>query len=347
MKKKILVVDDQMLTLKQLEAQLANKHEILLARTGKQAIELCKAEKPDLILLDVEMSDMNGFAVMEELRKDPRNTLTPVIFLTSNQDSAIELKALEMGARDYIRKPVNRSILMYRIDSYLQPARYQNNKNEIVSDLEDSIAVFFSELFENKSPYTKDHCAQTGAYTHILGTALLSRKTFGGALDEDDLEKICRAALFHDIGKIAVPDALFNKKGSLSAEEYEAVKKHTVLGAKALEKIYKNLPGHKHYEYAEAIALSHHERYNGTGYPNGLAGEAIPLSCRIVSLANVYASCRKDRSYRKAMSHAETTRLLQNGRGTQFDPKITDVFLEIEKQFNEASESFASSGQSA
>jgi putative two-component system response regulator len=333
--KKILIVDDNLLTLKQLEAHLSQRYEVILAKSGKIAIEICKTTVPDLILLDVRMPEMDGFETLKELQKNVKLEFIPVLFLTGSNDTMTEIKCLELGAIDVITKPANKSILLHRIELHLQFSSYQTNPADIVKDLEGSIAVSLAELIEYRTGYTGRHGEDTSAFTMILGKELLRRKTFGVDFTEADLEKMVRASAFHDIGKIGISDLILRKEGSLTEEEYETVKQHTVIGANALSDIYKKLPGHYYFKCAAILAKGHHERWDGTGYPDGLKEEAIPLPCRIVSVANVYASCRSPRCYRPALDHHTTRAIISEGKGTFFDPKIAEVFEDIEDAFDE------------
>ncbi|MDR1470696.1 MAG: response regulator [Spirochaetaceae bacterium] len=332
--KKVLIVDDNLLTLKQLEAHLSQRYEVMLAKSGKIAIEICKTVVPDLILLDVRMPEMDGFETLKELQKNAKLEFIPVLFLTGSNDTMTEIKCLELGAMDFITKPANRSILLHRIELHLQFSSYQTNPAEIVRDLENSIAVSLAELIEYRTGYTGRHGEDTSMFTMILGKELIRRKTFGSDLTENELEKIVRASAFHDIGKIGISDLILQKKGVLTEEEFETVKQHTIIGTNALSDIYKKLPGHFYFEYAAIIAKGHHEKWDGTGYPEGLKGEEIPLACRIVAVANVYASCRSPRCYRPAFDHRETCAIILEGKGTRFDPRIVEVFEVIEDKFD-------------
>jgi putative two-component system response regulator len=335
--KKILIVDDNLLTLKQLEAHLSQRYEVILAKSGKLAIEICKTVVPDLILLDVKMPEMDGFETLKKFQENPDLEFVPVLFLTGSNDTMTEIKCLELGAMDFITKPANRSILLHRIELHLQFSSYQTNPADIVKDLENSIAMSLAELIEYRTGYTGRHGENVGMFTMILGKELLRRKTFGEDLTEAELEKIVRASAFHDIGKIGISDSILQRNGPLTEEEFETVKQHTVIGANALSDIYKKLPGHYYFKYAAMIAKGHHEKWDGSGYPEGLKGEDIPLVCRIVAVTNVYASCRSPRCYRPAYDHRETCAIILKGKGIDFDPRIVEVFEGIEDKFDELS----------
>jgi putative two-component system response regulator len=333
MAKQILVVDDNITSLKQIGAQLGSHYEVSLAKSGALALQICKQEKPDLILLDVEMPEMNGFQTIARLKEDPDLKPIPVIFLTGNHDTATEIKALESGAMDFITKPANKDILFHRLELHLQFAAYQCSLENTVKELENSIVTSFAELVECKDDNAGTHVLRTGKYVDILGRKLLEEETFGKEFPEADLNLIVRAAPFHDIGKIGISDTLLLKEGTLTPKEYEEVKKHTLIGARFLQSIYERTPEQHYLKFAKLIAESHHEKYDGTGYPHGLAGDDIPLCARIMMVANVYDGCITDRVYRKALSHEEACRIVLDGKGSWFDPRIVEVFEEVMDQF--------------
>lgn len=324
--KHILVVDDNLSILKQLEAQLTPSYSVSLANSGSLALKIARQEQPDLILLDVEMPDMDGFDTIAAIKKDPIFQHIPVIFLTANQDTETEIKALEAGAVDFITKPVNKDILNHRIEFHLQFSAYEYHLEHTLKNLEDNIVRSFTELVSRKGDTEDDHIPATRDYVQLIGQELLNRGTFGAAWTETELDLVVRATPFHDIGKIGISDLILMKPGPLTPGEYEAAKKHTIIGGKMLGFIYKRNPEHLYFKYAQRIAQGHHERFDGLGYPEGLAGEAIPLCCRIVSVANVYAACISKRIYRPAYTHGEAQQIIIAGKGTEFDPRIVEIF---------------------
>ncbi|MDR3191910.1 MAG: response regulator [Treponema sp.] len=333
MAKQILVVDDNLASLKQIGAQLGSHYEISLAKSGAMALQICRGERPDIILLDVEMPEMDGFQTIARLKEDPALNQIPVIFLTGNHDAATEIRALESGAMDFIAKPANKDILFHRLELHLQYAAYQSSLENTVRELENSIVTSFAELVECKDDNAGTHVLRTGKYVEILGRELLKGGAFADELNEADLDMIIRAAPFHDVGKIGVSDTLLLKEGALTKEEYEEVKKHTLIGARFLDAIYRRTPEQHYLKFAKLIAESHHEKYDGTGYPHGLAGDTIPLCARIMTVANVYDGCITDRVYRKALSHEEACAVILEGKGVWFDPRIVEVFETVKDRF--------------
>jgi putative two-component system response regulator len=331
---KILVVDDNLTTLKQIEAQLGGRHDVFLARSGMLALQICTRQRPDLILLDIEMPDMDGFQTMALLQRNPYLSRIPVIFLTAHHDSAEEVRALNSGARDFITKPVEKNILLHRIELHLGFAAYQSRLEETVRTLSDSMATSFAELIEFRDENTGGHVERTAKLTEHLGRELLKRNVFSGEFMSEDLEMIIRGSPLHDIGKIAVSDAILLKPGRLDAKEFEAMKRHSLVGAEILDHLYSRTPTQRFLQYARIIAVSHHEKFDGSGYPHGISGDDIPLSGRIVALADVYEALTGSRVYRGPLSPAEAYRIIIEGRGIHFDPRIVDVFDSIHEELD-------------
>jgi putative two-component system response regulator len=249
----------------------------------------------------------------------------------------MQIKALESGAVDFILKPVNTDILHHRIELHLQLAAYRRSLEHTVKELEDNIGYSFAELLEYKDAHSTGHVLRTCKYVELLCQALLEQKTFGDEFSREEADLIIRAIPFHDIGKIGVSDRVLRKQGTLTAEEYEEIKKHTVIGAQVLQRIYDRTPHQPYLTYAHILAEGHHERFDGRGYPNGLAGVAIPLCCRILTVVNVYDACRTERIYRRALNHRESLYVIIGGKGADFDPQVVDVFESIGDKFSQLS----------
>jgi putative two-component system response regulator len=331
--KSILIVDDNLASLKQISAQLAELYEVSLAKSGEIALQICADEKPDLILLDMEMPGMDGFEVLSRLQSDPALKHIPVIFLTGNYDSASEIRCLEAGAVDFFTKPANTDILRRRISLHLEFATYQLQQEEMEKELKDNIGMAFAELVECKDYNIAGHVHRTGIYASFLAEELYNAGTFGQELAAEDIELIRRAAPFHDIGKLGISDILLLKQGALIPQEYEEIRKHALIGSQVMEVISRRLPGEKYLKLAICLAKGHHERWDGRGYPCGLKGEDIPLLCRILAVANVYDACMTDRVYRKGKSHEESCKEIIAGSGTEFDSRIVDVFMKLREKF--------------
>jgi len=337
---RILVVDDNLAILKQISSYLSDDYEVSLAKSGALALQICIREKPDLILLDVEMSEMDGFGVMTRLRENPYLDRIPVIFLTANHSAEVEIRALESGARDFIVKPVEKSILLHRIELHLRFASYQAQTEETVMTLSDSIATSFAEMIECRDENTGGHVIRTSRYVDILGKELMKQGLFPDELNPAELQMMVRAAPLHDIGKIAISDRILLKVGRLDDMEFAAIKCHSEIGAAILKRMYQRMPAQHYLRYASLIAGSHHERYDGKGYPQGLAGENIPLSGRIMAVADVYDALIDNRVYRSSMGHIQASNIIFENSGTHFDPRIVDAFKNTQDQIVEVYNAF-------
>jgi len=324
--KSILIIDDNLVSLKQISTQLAQDYEITLAKSGEMALQICSREQPDLILLDVEMPEMDGFATIAKLKENPSLMHIPVIFLTGNHDSATEVKCLESGAMDFITKPANIDILRHRIELHLEFSIYQLHLENIIKELEDNIGISFAEILDCKDYNVANHVLRTGECFGILAKELALSGVFGSEITVEDADTLRRASVFHDIGKIGISDMILLKRTALTKCEYDEVQRHCMIGGQMLRAIYERAPSQNYLKMAITIAEGHHEYFDGSGYPHGLKGNDIPLCCRIMSVVNVYDACITDKVYRKGLSPKEAFEVIRSGSGTKFDPRIVDVF---------------------
>jgi putative two-component system response regulator len=325
---KILIVDDNLTNLKNTALQLTGLFSVILAKSGKQALHICETQCPDLVLLDIDMPEMDGFETMSQMRNIAQMAGVPVIFLTANHNSESELRALENGAVDFITKPYEKSILLHRVNLHLRLQKYQLYLEKTVKELENSLITSFSEIIERRDEETSGHVQRTSKYVEITGELLMKKGYFIRDFDEIGLDMMVRAAPLHDIGKIGISDTILLKPGFLTKAEFDAMKSHAKIGADILKTMYQRTPTLYYLECGRMIALYHHEKYDGSGYPYGIKGDEIPLCARIMALADVYDALVSDRIYRKAMSHDEAFEIIVKGDGTHFDPRIVEVFRE-------------------
>ena len=313
-KHRVLIADDEA-TIRHVLRQLLERagHEVVAASDGLEAVAMFKETRPDLVLLDIMMPGLNGFEVCEKLKSDPEDRLIPVIMVTASSSAGNRIRALEAGADDFLSKPVDHVELKARVTSLLRIKRYTD-------DLERAEAVLFAlaQSIEAKDPYTEGHCDRLSIYARELG------KQFG--LADEHLKALEIAGVVHDIGKIAVPDAILLKAGRLSPEEMTIVKEHPVTG----ERICKSL---KSFRLILPIIRHHHEKCDGSGYPDGLRGDEIPLSARILQTVDVYDALRTERPYKPAFSLEKTLALMQE----EVDKGWWDskVFSELQKLVRE------------
>jgi putative two-component system response regulator len=266
---------------------------------------------------------------MRKLKMVPYLMNLPVIFMTGNRDVETEIKGLEAGARDFITKPIKQGIFKHRIELHLRHASYQAQLEDKVKALSDSVSLSFAELIECRDENTGGHVARTSKYVGMLGRKLIEMGVFENELTEADLGMIVRAAPLHDIGKIAISDRILLKPDRLNDEEFRIMKKHSSIGADMLKNMHARTPTQLYLQYARLIAESHHERYDGKGYPYSLKGDEIPLCGRIMAVADVYDALVGNRVYRKGIGHTEACCIILSERGTQFDPNVVDAFESI------------------
>jgi putative two-component system response regulator len=306
----ILAVDDEASNLQLLRQILQDHYRLLFAKDGARALELARQEAPDLVLLDVMMPGMSGYEVCAALKAEPSTAAIPVIFVTALTDTADELEGFEAGAVDYITKPVSPPIVRARVRTHLSLVRMEAlraTRLEIVQRL--GLAA------EYKDNETGLHVIRMSHFSRILGIA--------AGMSEVEADDLLHAAPMHDVGKIGIPDRILQKPGPLDPDEWKIMQSHVTIGA---EIIGEHDGGMLH--LAQQIALTHHEKYDGSGYPRGLRGDEIPLVGRIVAIADVFDALTSKRPYKKAWTEQEALDFLREQKGRHFDPALVDLFME-------------------
>jgi len=352
----ILIVDDAPENLTLLSELLKLLYRVKAARTGEKALQIAQSDDPpDLILLDVMMPGMNGFEVCRRLREDTRTQRIPVIFITAQVAADEEIRGLELGAVDYLTKPINPPTVLMRVDNQLRikaAADFLRDQNEFLEQevqrrtrelaaIQDVTIIAMASLAETRDNETGNHIRRTQHYVSALAEHLHQHPRFATDLDEETRQLLLKSAPLHDIGKVGIPDHILLKPGKLTAEEFELMKTHTTLGLDALEKAEERLGMNVPFlRLAKQIAYGHHEKWDGTGYPQGLAGDAIPLSARLMAVADVYDALISKRVYKPAMSHAVAAEYIQSQRGLHFDPDIVDAFVTLQDEFRRIAERF-------
>ena len=350
MKNIILVVDDDKTNLTLAQKILLSQFRIAATNSGKAALKYLEHNHPDLILLDINMPEMDGFEVMEQIRGDKRTADIPIIFLTADDKADTEIRCFQMGAMDFVRKPFIPDVLMSRVSKTIELEQYRNNLEKMVEEqadkitestrrisaIQDSVIVGMANLIESRDGSTGKHVKNTQIYVKMIADELHKRGLFPGELTEEFIENIRKAAPLHDVGKIKVPDAVLQKPGQLTVEAFETMKTHTVHSRKIIDTIIGDVEDGEYVKVVGDIAMYHHERWDGTGYPTGLAGEDIPLAARIMAVADVFDALYEERVYKPPIRPIERIlQIMMEGRGTQFDPVIIDVFMEMMPEIKE------------
>lgn len=348
MKKQILVVDDMATNLQYAIDILGDIYEVVPAKSGERALKILNRIIPDLILLDINMPDMDGYEVLERIKENPVTTAIPVIFLSFEKDKESELKGFRCGAVDFITKPFEPEVMISRINTRIELSGYRQHlkmlveqKTAVIEELQDIISTSFAELVESRDGTTGGHIRRTAKFFGIFVDELKNREFYKDILTKSYIKELLRAAPLHDIGKIGIEDKILRKASFLEEDEYEYMKSHTLLGGETFEKIIKQLQNKnedverelRFVTTAKEMALYHHERWNGTGYPYGLSGEDIPLSARIISIVDVYEALTAKRSYKEPFSHEKAIKIMAKETSTFFDPKLIEIFLEIHEKF--------------
>lgn len=342
----ILVVDDTPANIRLMSDLLGATYQVRVANNGPRALKIAaEAVQPDLILLDVMMPDMDGYEVCRHLKADPLTRDVPVIFLTAQNDVQSEQMGLELGAVDYITKPISPPILLARVRTQLvlkassDALKNQNvlledlvrKRTEEVREIQDVTILTMASLAETRDNETGNHIIRTQHYVRLLAVHLKDHPRFASELDDRTIELLFKSAPLHDIGKVGIPDSILLKPGKLTEAEFEVMKTHTTLGKEAIESAEKRLGKHVPFlQFAKEIAFSHQEKWDGSGYPLGLAGEAIPLSARLMAIADVYDALISRRVYKPPFSHATAMSIIEEGSGTHFDPDIVSAFVSIQ-----------------
>ena len=345
-KQRILLVDDDPDILRRAQTLLGTQYKIAAATSGAQALQFVQRTLPDLILLDIVMPQMDGFATLQQLRTLPGCDKIPVIFLTGDTDAQTETKCFSVGAVDFIGKPFVPQVLLGRVRRIIENEMYRKHLEEMVAhkvaqitQIQEHVISGIANLIESRDGSTGSHVKKTRHYVAILTRALQARGLYPEVLTPQYAENAIKAAVLHDVGKIKVPDAILTKPGRLTDEEFEQIKLHTVYGSQIVDDILENVEAPDYVRQAREIARSHHERWDGRGYPDGLSGEDIPLCARIMALADVFDALVSERCYKKPMRPVEAVfALLRENAGTQFDPTLTEVFLQCQEQILEVTD---------
>ena len=353
----ILVVDDTPDNLMLVHHLLKGLYQVRVANCGERALKIAFSDKPpDLILLDVMMPGMDGFEVCRQLRGNPNTARIPILFLTARAEMEDERKGLDLGASDYITKPISPAILEARVRIHLMSKIHADfmadkttylesevaRRTRDLSAIQDVTIQAMASLAETRDSDTGNHIRRTQFYVRALTNQLKSNPRFTAYLTDPTMQSLFKSAPLHDIGKVGIPDRILLKPGRLTADEFTIMKNHTRLGRDAIQAAENTLQLKVDFlAIAKEIAYTHHEKWDGSGYPEQLCGDSIPISGRLMALADVYDALICRRIYKSVMSHEQAVAIIVENKGHHFDPDVVDAFLSIQDTFCEIAKSYA------
>lgn len=332
----ILIVDDDKTNLSAAKNALSDAYKITAVTSGEQALRFLKNNDCDLILLDINMPEMDGFEVMEKIKASPERAYIPIIFLTADNDPQTESRCLEKGAMDFITKPFVLNVMLSRISKLLELEALRKDlsgqleeRTRHIKHIQEMMIMGIASMVESRDLSTGDHIKRTSMVVEIFA-ARLSYENMN--LSKSFLEKVIRAAPMHDLGKIAVNDVILRKQEKFTPEEYTEMKKHSAEGARIVRQILDGIEEEEFVKIAVNVAHYHHEKWDGSGYPEGLSGEEIPLEARIMALADVFDALVSKRCYKEAFTFNKAFEIIESSIGTHFDAQLGKIFIDCRPQ---------------
>ncbi|MDR0516818.1 MAG: response regulator [Fibromonadaceae bacterium] len=331
--KNIFIVDDSAVNLTMARQALEKDYQVFTMPSAEKMFSILEKVMPDLILLDIEMPEMSGMDALQKLKKDEHTAKIPVVFLTASMEDSTEALGLKLGAVDFITKPYSEEVLINRITHHLHIEEQILKQTRQLERLQDGILSVVADMVENRDKVTGWHVERTTEYVRILVEAMLKRGVYADEIHRWDIKKFISSARLHDVGKIVISDLILNKPGKLTEEEFNIIKTHTTEGERIVDMIITRTGEETFLRHAKLLASSHHEQWDGSGYPRGLKETDIPLQGRIMAIADVYDALVSVRPYKKAFECEEAVKIIMDGKGKQFDPHIAEVFFEVKDEF--------------
>jgi len=348
-RKKVILVDDNPINLKIARNTLIGKYDVFTVPSAARLFELLEKTLADIILLDIMMPEMSGYDAIKLLKNNPKTADIPVIFLTSKSDANSELEGFALGAVDFISKPFSPQLLMKRVDVHVlvesqkKELKHKNQhllylaeeKIEEAKELQNAILKTMSDLVEYRDNVTWDHAERSEFFLKLLTEEMIRQNVYCKEVKDWDMIKFFQSSQLHDVGKIAIRDNILMKPAKLTAEEFNEMKRHTFFGEKVIEMIQESTRESVFLTHAKIMAGTHHEKWDGTGYPKGIAGKNIPLQGRLLALVDVYDALISERPYKKALPPEDAVKVIKQGSGTHFDPALVEVFAVLADYFLE------------
>jgi len=338
--KTIFVIDDSDTNLSMAKEALKEQYKVMTLPSAAKMFTLMEKITPNLILLDIEMPEMDGFEALRLLKSNGARADIPVIFLTSTTDAGVEARGFQLGVVDFITKPFSAPVLLNRIKCHLdideiirERTSQLQHKTEQLLNLQNGLVYVLADMVENRDEGTGGHVERTAAYIRILVDAMLMQQVYDSEVKQMDIELLISSARLHDVGKISISDVILNKPGKLTDEEFGIMKSHTVEGERIIDQIVSRTEDVEFLRNAKLFAGYHHERWDGAGYPHKLEKTDIPLIGRIMAIVDVYDALVSVRPYKKAFTHEEAVDIIMESSGTQFDPSLADLFFNVKDKF--------------
>jgi putative two-component system response regulator len=359
-KHSILIVDDTAENLTLMNGLLKDDYRTKIANNGERALKIAAESPPDLVLLDIMMPGMDGYEVCRRLKSDAKTKHIPVVFLTAKVEIEDEQKGFDVGAVDYITKPISPPIVLARVKTQLtlkaaadflrDKAAYLETevgkRTKEVQVVQDVTIMAMASLAETRDNETGNHIRRTQNYVRALAKKLQGNPLYASQLDDATVEMLYKSAPLHDIGKVGIPDAILLKPGKLTDDEFKVMKTHTTLGRDAILAAEKLIDAPSSFlKLAREIAHYHQEKWDGSGYPEGLAGTSIPVSARLMAVADVYDALISKRVYKPPFPHDKAVAIIREGRDKHFDPHMVDAFLQIAEEFEDIASRFTDSDE--
>jgi len=329
----IYIVDDNETNRVAANSALSKNYKTFPLPSAERMFKFLEKITPDLILLDVDMPEMDGFEALSILKADEKLKNIPVIFLTAKNDAESEIRGFEIGAIDFINKPFSPPVLLKRIETHIETDKLIKRSLQSLREIYNATISNIADMVDSRDEVTGSHIARTQKYLLILVNELIRSNIYADEVSGWDLDILIPSAQLHDVGKIKVSDLILNKPEKLNEDEFNKIKYHCTEGERIIEKIIKGTNEDEILIHAKRFAGYHHEKWNGSGYPRGLSGEEIPLEGRIMAVADVYDALVSERPYKKPFSHEEAVEIIKKDSGVHFDPKIVEAFLKVADDF--------------
>ncbi len=342
--KRILIVEGNRVNLTIAKQALSSSYMIDWAMSGAEVLKYIKKITPELIITDLNLPDINGLVLMKKIYEDYSTKKIPIIILSSDNSMETEIECLEKGATDFIPKPYSKKVMLEKVSKILELKDYKNNfeyiiknKNRQVEHMQNKIILSFANIVEKREDPTGKHLKRTNAFVKAIVMAMKSNNQYAEILTQEYVHNTCLAASLHDIGKLTISDTILCKPDKLTPQEFEIVKQHTTEGANIINQAIAGIDGEDYLITAKEIALYHHEKWDGTGYPSGISGQDIPLCARIMAVADVFDALISKKCYKESYSLDKSFKIIEESCFTHFDPAVVKTFLSIRQKIEEIS----------